>query len=569
MEGPSVSDNARTMLDDPLPEAMVRQRHGLSAIWLVPLIALTIAGWLGYRTVIDRGPLITITFTSAEGIEADRTKVKFKDVEVGEVKQVQVTNDLRHVSVTARMVREMAPYMTEGTRFWVVKPRVGASGISGLDTLVSGAFIEIDPGEGDATSSFDGLEEPPLVRFDVPGRQFMLEAEDLADVTRGAPIYYQGLEVGQVLGYAMAEEGDRFEVPIFIHAPHDALVRDTSRFWTVSSFRLEAGANGLNFEVGTLQSLFTGGIAFDSPDLDNADRARTGQRFGLYPDLSSVGEANFTRSLPFQAFFDGSVRGLRAGAPVEVRGMKIGEVRDVRLTLNAQTQQISIPVTLDIQPQRLSNAPDEPLDDEAAYAEFDALVRQGLRAQLKTGSLITGELYVDLVFDGQRDGEGLGLTHDIPVIPTVPSDLDALAASLENVLNRIGELPLEEIAQDLHQTINAVSQRAQAPEIDTILREFTATASSIRGLTGQFESQSGPLLRDLRQTLTGAERAVGEIAQTASATRGLLGEDSSLRYDLQGLMRELTQAARSIRVFADYLERHPEALLRGKGGGFQ
>lgn len=563
------SDAGRPRMDDPLPEAMVRQRHGFSAIWLIPLIALTIAGWLGYSKLANQGPSITISFATAEGLEAGRTKVKFKDVEVGEVTKVQVTNNLQNVVVTARMVPDLAPYMTEGTRFWVVKPRIGASGVSGLDTLVSGAFIEIDPGEGEATYTFDGLEDPPLVRFDVPGRQFILEADNLADLTRGAPIYYRGLEVGQVLGYEFSDDRERFDVPVFIRAPHDTLVRDSSRFWTLSAVRLQAGADGVGLEIGTLQSVFTGGIAFDSPDLGDVERAGEGQSFALYPDFSSVGEARFTRSLPFLVQFDGSVRGLRAGAPVEIRGMKIGEVRDVSLLLDPDKRRIDIPVTLDIQPQRISGDPGKLLSDEQAYAEFDALVERGLRAQLKTGSLITGELYIDFVFEGRPGQGGLDYSGDVPSIPAVPSDLDALAASLENVLGRIGALPLEDMAADLQATIRSINERAQAPEIDVILSELTQTIKSVRSVTSRFDQTSEPLMDDLRRTLGTVDRTINKIGQSADAAQGLLGEDSPLRYDVQGLLRELGQAARSIRVFADYLERHPEALLRGKKGGFQ
>lgn len=554
------------------PTAAVRQRHGMSAIWLIPLVAIMIAGWLAYSNFANKGPTVTVTFATAEGLEAGRTKVKFKDVEVGEVTRVQVTNDLEGVIVTAEMVPDLSPYMTEGTRFWVVKPRVGASGVSGLDTLVSGAFLEIDPGQGEPISEFEGLEEPPLVRFDVPGRQFMLEAEDLADITRGTPILYQGLEVGQVLGFSLADDRERFEVPIFIRAPHDQLVRASSRFWALSAVRLKAGAEGFGLEIGTLQSMFAGGITFDSPDLETTALAEVDQRFALYPDFSSVGEASFTRSLPFIAHFDGSLRGLRAGAPVEIRGMKIGEVRDVRLALNPDDQELQIPVTLAIQPARISGQSTdlgEQVDDEVAYDGFETLVERGLRAQLKTGSLITGELYVDMVFDNRGPVKGLNREGLVPEIPTIPSDLDALAASLENVLNRIGQLPLETIADDLQLAIRSVSERAQAPELDTLLTEFTRTATSVRQLAGRMDSSSAPILADLQQTLVSTNRTIETIGRTANTAQSMIGEESSLRYDVQTLLRELSQAARSIRGFADYLERHPEALVRGKGGSFQ
>lgn len=561
-DGPEPSDAS-------LPDAVIRQRRGISVIWLIPLVAITVAGWLAYRTISAQGPEITIRFATAEGLVAGQTKVRFKDVEVGVVDRVQVSRDLKSVIVTASMVKDVAPYMNSGTRFWVVRPRVELGGVSGLGTLWSGAYVEIDPGEGEATNQFRGLDEPPLVRSDVPGTRYLLEAPDLFDLARGAPIYYRGLVVGQVLGYELAEDARSFRVTIFIEAPHDKLVRVNSRFWVMSAFRVRAGVDGFGVEVGTLQSLITGGVSFDSPDVANAEMAQRDQIFPLYPDLSSVGEAQFTRSVPVTAEFDGSVRGLRAGAPVEMRGMRIGSVRDVRMIFDQETLDIRIPVTLDIQPERIGNESNPNETDEDAYGRLDALVRRGLRAQLETGNLLTGELFVELAFDRPTPGQGLDRSGAFPQIPTIPTELDAIAARLQEVLDRLAALPLEDIAVGLQRSVNAVADVAESEQAQQALEDFAATAANLQAITSQLNEQSAPILADIDRSLETAQATMRQITRTAASTQGLVSDASGMRFDVQALIRELTNAARSIRTFANYLERHPDALLRGKAGGFQ
>ena len=551
------SNSSQTM-----PEAQTRQRHGLSAIWLVPLVAILVTGWLGYRHFADKGPEVKITFADAAGLEAGRTKVKFKDVVVGDVTRVQVSNDLKRVVVTAEMVPDFRDYMNAETRFWVVKPRVGTSGVSGLDTLVSGSYISVDPTTGsEQVDRFEGLEEPPLLRFDVPGRRFVLESEDVRSISRGTPIRYQGLEVGQVLDYQLNEDRERFDIPVFIHAPFDEMVLESSDFWIESAVQLDAGAGGFGLKIGSMQTFLTGGITFATTDFKTEARAEKDAHFTLYPDESSVGEARFTRSVPLLAYFDGSVRGLRPGAPVEIRGMKVGEVRSFSLEIDGESEEITIPVVLDIHPQRISGDR-APVEDEAAYDNLDALIGHGMRAQLKTGSLITGDLYVDLVFDRKSGGAKLDRSGTVPLMPTIPSDLDALAATAERFVTRIEELPMEQIAADMRSTVEAVARRANSPEIDQLLAELQETARSVRRFAGALANNGEPLIADMRETMR-------RISQSAKNAQEVLDKDGGLPYDASQLMRELTQAARSVRVFSEYLERHPEALLRGKQGGFR
>ena len=534
-----------------VPEVEVAERRGLSIVWLIPLVAGAIALWLGYSTWRDQGPTITISFENAEGLEAGKTKVKYKDVEVGLVEDIAISQDLSQIIVTARMHKEAAPYMNAGTRFWIVRPRIGAGGVSGLGTLLSGAFVEVDPGTGAATAAFQGLEEPPPIRFDEAGRRFELRADKLGSVARGSPVYYRSVQVGQVLGYKLADDQENLVIDIFVTAPHDQLVRDNSRFWNASGIDVSFGAEGVSVAFESLQALLAGGIAFDTPAIGHpGEPAAADTVFPLFENYRAVTESRYTEKVPYLVYFDGSVRGLRPGAPVEFRGMRIGSVTGVTLEVDPQQDAVRIPVTLGIEPQRVDvvggTASAEP------YGMMAALVERGLRAQLKSANLITGELLVDLDFHPESPPAQLDRSGEVPQIPSVPTQLEALTASVTGILNHLAELPLPELVADLRQTVQGIQELVASPDTKQGIASLSASATRLQALLGTLDQQLGPLLSRADSTL--------------ASTQALVGDNSQLRYDIADLLRELTSAARSIRVFADYLERHPEALIRGKGG---
>jgi paraquat-inducible protein B len=536
---------------DELPEARIGRRRGISLVWLIPLVAGAIAIWLGYTTLSEQGPTVTINFESAEGLEAETTRVKYKEVDVGLVEEVELSDDLSHIVVTARIDRNLEDHITEGTRFWIVRPRIGASGVSGLGTLLSGAFIEMDPGEGAPTDTFSGLEEPPPISSDVPGTKYVLQAESLGWVERGSPIYFRDIQVGQVLSYQLAEDQRALEVQVFVNAPHDQLVRDDSRFWNASGIELSVSAAGFDVRVQSLAALLAGGIAFDTPSLARpGEQAAAGSEFPLFESFTSVGEAQFTEKIPYLVSFDGSVRGLSPGAPVEFRGIKIGRVNNVSLSADPATGSVRIPVTIEIEPQRVGIEGD--MSDVEPFQMMAALVERGLRAQLRQGNLLTGELYVALDFHPHAQEAKLDMSGEHPVIPSVPTDIEALTASLTGILDKLAALPLEGLVTDLRSTVQSINAVASSDDTGQAVAALSEAAVGLQALVAKLDQQAGPLLGQARSTLAAAE--------------GLVGANSQTRYDVSAMLRELTSAARSIRVFADYLERHPEALIRGKAG---
>src|SRR3954467_7991392 len=295
-----------------LPEAEVKHgRRRFSVVWLVPLVAAAVAGWLAGTTLGGEGPTVTIAFKTAEGLEAGKTKVRYKDIEVGTVQDLRLSDDLKNVVAVAELRKQAEPFVTEGTRWWVVRPRVGASGVSGLGTLISGAYIGLDPGRGERTFSFTGLEEPPPMTSDVPGRRFRLHADALGSVDQGSPVYYRGLRVGRVLGRTLDDDRRSFTFAVFVDAPHDRLVRDTSRFWNASGIDVSVGAGGVDVSTESLQSILAGGVAFDTPGIEApGEEATAGHAFRLYESRRKVDEPVYTEKVPYLVRFEGSGGGL-------------------------------------------------------------------------------------------------------------------------------------------------------------------------------------------------------------------------------------------------------------------
>src|SRR5215207_8386128 len=431
------------------PHAAVRTGRRFSVIWLVPLVAGAVAAWLAVVALREKGPTVTIAFKTAEGLEAGKTKVRYKDVEVGTIQEVRLSDDLKGIAAVAELSKQVEPFMTQGTRFWVVRPRVGASGVSGLGTLLSGAYIGFDPGQGERASRFTGLEEPPPIAFDVPGKRFLLHADSLGSADRGSPVYYHGLRVGQVLGYALDNDRRTFTLEIFVDAPHDALVRDTSRFWNASGFDISVGTGGIEVASESLQTIIAGGVAFDTPDVEGpSEPSAAGHGFRLFESRRKVDEPVYTRKVPYLVRFTGSARGLRAGAPVEFAGIQVGSVTDVRLEYDPATRSLGVPVTFEIEPERVRVLGERP--EWVPYTIMGNLVQQGLRAQLKSGNLLTGEVVVDLGFHPEAAPAELRMdARPYPEIPSVPAALEAITNSLNQVMGKIAAAPIDELVADL------------------------------------------------------------------------------------------------------------------------
>src|SRR5512132_354498 len=358
------------MNDDPnsgqtapeVPQAAIGGKRRFSLVWLIPIVAAIAGAWLVYTTFAERGPTITITFQFAAGLEPGKTPIKYRDVQLGLVKSVTLSDDLQHVVVTARMEKTAEKELREGTQFWVESARITAGGVSGLGTLLSGAYIGMRPGPGQPTRNFVALETPPVYQVDVPGKRLNLHAERLGSVSPGSPIYFRGIEVGGVLGSQLDENGKDVSIFAFVRSPYDAFVRRDSRFWNASGIDVSLTGSGVNIRTESLQAILMGGIAFDAPvDASASQVAGDNAAFPLFASYDAIQQAQYTVKMPFVLYFDGSVSGLEAGAAVLSQGIKLGQVTDVHLEIDPAKLTARIPVTIVLEPQRWVSKGEAPL----------------------------------------------------------------------------------------------------------------------------------------------------------------------------------------------------------------
>jgi paraquat-inducible protein B len=537
-----------------LPQAVVQRKKQISIVWLVPIIAILIGGWLAYKGLTEKGPIVTISFESAEGLEAGKTKLKYKDVEIGQVQTIRFNVDLSRVLVTAELVKEAEPYLTENTRFWVVRPRVSASGVSGLGTLFSGAYIGMDPGrEGKPASRFEGLEIPPLVTTATPGREFLLRANALGSLDVGSPVYYRQIQVGRVISYELDKEGKTLSIKVFINAPHDALVRKNTRFWNASGFDLKIDAGGLKINTESLVSIMMGGIAFETPtSLEAGGPVEEGYEFKLYETRDSIFERTYTQKMYYILNFNESIRGLTVGAPVEFRGIKIGQVVDIKAEYNPETLSPRITVLVETEPQRWGRTDADTADPGR---QIQQLVEKGLRAQLKTGSLLTGQLFVDVDFHPDAPKAQVKYEQNFPEIPTIPAPLQIITARVNELLSKLEKLPIEQIGKDLGDTLQNVKRLSESKQLLEAVQSLNETLQHTRQLVQNLDSNVAPAIGS---TLDQAQK-------TLMSVEGTLGKDAPLQHEMRRALKELAEAARGIRILTDYLERHPDSLIYGKG----
>ena len=449
--------------DIPVADATTGRRSRFSLVWLIPIVAALVGAWLVYTALSEKGPTITIRFETGEGLAAGKTKIKYRDVEVGTVETVTLSEDLSGVIVRAEMANDAGKYLREGTRFWVVRARVAAGEVTGLGTLLSGAYIGIDPvDEGRRRRSFVGLEEPPVVTLDDPGREFTLISDRLGSVQRGTPVYYRQIKVGEVTDYKLLEDG-RIQTRIFIAEPNDSRVKKSTRFWNAGGLEFNLTAEGISFSMESLTSLAVGGIAFDtSIGLQADEEAPADHVFTLYDNETASRTRHYAEKEYYVLYFDQSLRGLKPGAPVEFRGFRLGEVVDIGLEWDEAARRIKMPVLIQVEPERMREAADSTPDSKLTIED---IINIGLRAQLQTGSLITGAKLVALDFFPEAPQVSVQMKGEYPVFPTVPTPTGAIAQDVGSILRKIDEIPFDRIGADLAETADGVNRMVNSPDM--------------------------------------------------------------------------------------------------------
>ena len=544
-------------------QTAVARRARFSAIWLIPIIALVVAIFLGWRTIGQQGELITISFDSAEGLTSGQTQVKHKNVALGTVESIRLTHDFRNVLVGVRMSRGADSILTDKSRFWVVRPRLSGSNISGLETLVSGAYIAVDPvPQGNPTKYFTGLESPPGVRSDEPGRTYTLMTGSVSSIGEGSPVFYRGVTVGEVLGYHMPSSGHGpIPVQIFVREPYDHFVHVDSRFWDDSGVEVDFGGGGLKVQIESLQAVLSGGIAFGlSEDRhgDDPPQAPDEAVFKLFDTQKDAITAGYHRRIAFATYFDSSVAGLDVGSEVDLDGLQVGNVTATKLELDPVTGTARVRVDMEVQPERIFGTPDSKDDNPPLVAQ--RLVDNGMRAQLSTGSFITGSSVISFAFVPNAKPAKVTMDGQTIIIPSEKGGLSGITDSLSDVAAKLDGLPIEQIASHLDDLLAGAGKTVNSPDLKASLHQLAGTLASIHALADHTNRGLTPALKQL-PALTSKLEATLDHANTLLAS---YGGNSDFGNNINQLLGQLSDTARSLRLLADFLQRHPNALIFGR-----
>ena len=521
----------------------------LPLIWILPAVVILAGAFVVIHEKLAQGTSVEIRFHNAEDLEANKTKIRYKDVEIGEVRDIHVSRDRKDVIVTAIMHRDASEYLVEDTRFWVVRPRISAAGVTGLGTLVSGAYISVDVGKsGIRRKEYVGLEVPPIITSDQPGREFVLHADDLGSLSIGSSVFYRHIAAGQVVGYALDPGGTGVTIKVFVNAPFDAFVTGGTRFWQASGIDMSVGSDGVRLRTESLTSILEGGVAFQALPGGANTPVQADTSFTLYLDEDRAMRPVETEILPFVMYFKGSLRGLSPGAPVELHGIAVGEVKSVDVEYDRDAGALRFPVVAELYPQRIRGRKASGARLPAASAAFaassrklvDSLVAHGLRAELKTGNLLTGQKYVDLDMHGDAPAESVWWNEQPSVFPTVSNGLDEIQDSMGRIARKLSKVPFDQISYRLLSTMQSLDQTLKST--DHLMRHV-----------------DGSIAPQVQATLAEAQAAMKNA-------KDLLAKDAPLQSDLGATLLQLSRAAKSVAALVDYLERHPESLLRGKPG---
>lgn len=536
----------------------------LTAIWIIPLVALVLGAWMVAYTYMTEGPEIRVHFKTASGLAAGKTVVKFRDVEMGTVEDVVLGENLEGITAVIKMKREALPLLNDETRFWVVTAHIGGGGISGLDTILSGAYIQIAPGSSNIEAlEFTGLEEPPLTPVDAPGIRLILLSESAASVGPGDPVLFHGFEVGRVESLTFDLEKKQLRHEIFIDAPYHELVNSSVRFWDLSGISLNASAEGFSIETGSLKSILQGGVTFAKPpDFRVGVPVDNNTEFRLFPNYDDILESPFEYRAYYVVGFNQSIKGLLPGAPVEYRGIQIGEVTGILIKElvekgireNTEPQGVPIPVLIYIEPGRFE-LPDTEESLELIRKTFEKGVRNGMRATLEIGNLLTGAQVVALDYYDDVPAAEMGDFEGRVTIPTVVTGLSGLEKKISRLLDKANELPIDQTVgsvnlavAELNQTIKALHGILENDDLRAIPAELQNTLEALRSI-----------LED-----EGIREIPGELKSTLAAARFQLQGESTEAYQLGRTLKEVESAARALREFLDLLEQKPESLIRGK-----
>lgn len=551
-----------------VPTAAKRKARRIPLVWLVPLITALIGAWLAWDTFSKRGPTITITFESADGLQAGQSQLKFKDVVMGTVKSIAVTPDFARVIVTVETTHEAEPLLSDKTVFWVVKPQLFAGRISGLDTLLSGSYIGMLPSteKGTFQRHFVGSPNPPVLPMSAPGTVFKLETGRVGSISLGSPIFYRDIDVGTVLGWDLGHMARNVTIHAFVRAPFDKYVHEDSLFWNASGLSVKFGAGGVQLQVESVKALLLGGIAFDTRPDTAAPVAAADHSFRLFADHEAAKMAGFGRRLLLLSYFEGSVSGLDVGADVTLHGLKIGEVTDVGLFYDQKADRIVVPVRYEVQGERIAGVvgaektKNLPLGTVAAE-----MVKRGFRATLQSPSLISGGKIVAIEMVPDAPPAELGREGDVFVVPSAQAGgFDTISRSAAELLSKINRIDFQAIGKSLADAVKGVDEVINGPQLKNTLASLEATMADMKDVARKLDADASPALARLPAMANKLDETLAQANRLLMSVNTAYGNESRFSREMDRLLPQLNEMARSFRALADLLARHPEALIKGR-----
>ncbi len=532
------------MSDSALPEANTRAARQLSVVWIVPIVAILAGFWMIYDTLSKRGPEITLTIANAEGIEVDKTVIKVLDVNIGKINSIRLSPDNKSVVMTARLNAGTDSLLRKDTQLWVIKPRFDKGRVSGLSTLFSGAFIQLQPGKAqESRREFTVLPNPPVTAPNVPGLRINLTSRGVGALSVGDPVLYEDFPVGRIETVKIDPIQRTFSYSLYIEQAYAKLVTENSRFWTSSGIQLRTGIDGLKFSTGSLESLISGGVSFNVPQgLPPGEPIQDMASFTLYPDQDSINEHTDERHINYVALFNNSVRGLVVGAPIEYRGLRVGTVAAVPYLSQTRAkhlfEQKEIPVLLRLEIGRMESFIGKTLESDWRK-EIDLAIRQGLSVRLKSGNLVTGAVFVDMDFDKKFKNHSMAMFDGLFVIPSSYGGLAQIENKVSSLLDKLDSLPFQELLQNANQT---------TVDANKLLIELTQLTEQIKAMAASPDAQQLP--QQLKQTMD-------SLQQTLDG----LSPKSPMYQELNRSIENLNHLLRDIRPVIRTINERPNALL--------
>ncbi|MGB1201204.1 MAG: intermembrane transport protein PqiB [Cognaticolwellia aestuarii] len=537
------------MNDVQTPDAKIKPVKTVSTIWFVPLIAVFIGCWMLYYQWSNEGTEITINFSTAEGMEAGKTKIKSRNVDIGEVSQIELNDSGDGVIVTAKIKKTANKFLVSDSLFWVVSPQISHTGVSGLSTLISGVYIEISPGKSNKESEqFDAIDSPPLTPAGTPGLHITLNSNDQFAYKKGDPIIYKGLTVGQFEDIYFNFEERVVYYNAFIKAPYHQLITSNTKFWDVSGLQFDLNADGISVKTGNFETMLTNGVTFGVPDgMDIGDKIGERSYYDIYESYDAANDERYRRSIEFVVLVSDSIRGLSVGAPVEYRGVQIGKVKSTNIALTRNENKLTkadfkIPVLISLQPGRIG-LPDNQEGENLMLEQNVYWIKHGLKAVLRTGNILTGSLYVDLQHNKDQPISKIEQYGEFAIIPTSSDDFAQITTKAEQFMDNLNSIPLNDLSNNANQLMLDVAQTA---------KELQSASQSLNKLLSQVEQQK--ISSELNKTLQGINNLTKDLS---SGSRGY--------EDLRTTLNTLTATMNELKPLLNQLKHKPNSLIFNNG----